>query len=146
MNYTAGEYTECPTCHRTFKTRGLGIHRSACGGSRKKPPKDWWNVKTPLDGFIAKSGLRLEREGWGVKPASMEAVSTLALNTLPLNAVYELSYDDRVALGVFSGYMICQTELKVFIELGLDSENTLAWTAMRPWQGAEEVKIYIHPD
>lgn len=138
MNFIEPEYTTCSNCKKSFKTRGLGIHQAACLGNRKN--KGWWREDCPLRDFVA---VRFGKP-FVVGEHEVE-LSTIIFNHLDTHGVYELTYNDRVLLGVFSGYIIRQDDFRVFVELSLDAEKTLAWTAIRPWHQAD-VKIILFPN
>ena len=137
MNFIEPEYSTCTNCKKVFKTRGLGIHQVACLGKRKN--KGWWREDTPVRDFIA------VRFGKPFITNQHEVeLSTIIYDVLDTHAVYELTYNDRTLLGIFSGYIVRPDDNRVMVELSLDSEKTHAWWAIRPWHQAD-VKIIFAP-
>ena len=138
MNFIEPEFTKCTNCGKTFKTRGLGIHQSACLGQRKNS-KTWWREDTPVRDFLA---IRFGKPF--VVGEHEQELSTIIYDVLETHAVYELTYNERIILGVFSGYIVHPDDNRVMVELSLDGDKTHSWWAIRPWHQAD-VKIIISP-
>lgn len=135
MNAIIPELSECPSCHKMFKTRGLGIHQVACNGLRKKA-KSTWADDPALTNFLSylpkfKVGEDHER-----------VIADLCFAKLGLNAVYEFSEWDREALGIHWGLAVRNAVSHVFIEIYQTPTSSRAWFGRRDWLEAPTQIIF----